>query len=132
MRKCTSCKLVLDISCFDVKKTGSVSGYCKECRRSKIREHYKKNKPYYLEKAKEGATKLALKLKEYKESCNCNDCGLSFKNKAFLCDFHHIDPSEKDFSVGEIRKYGWKKIKREIEKCIPLCSNCHRIRHYSE
>lgn len=23
-------------------------------------------------------------------------------------------------------------VKREIEKCIVLCSNCHRIEHYQE
>jgi hypothetical protein len=26
--------------------------------------------------------------------------------------------------------YGWKRIEEEIEKCIPLCCNCHRLEHW--
>jgi hypothetical protein len=28
--------------------------------------------------------------------------------------------------------YGWKTIMKEIDKCVALCSNCHRIEHWTE
>jgi len=26
--------------------------------------------------------------------------------------------------------YAWERIQKEIEKCIPLCCNCHRLEHW--
>jgi len=48
-----------------------------------------------------------------------------------LFDFHHIDPATKQFSIGtngHCRK--WEDVLIEIEKCIILCANCHRIEHW--
>jgi hypothetical protein len=25
--------------------------------------------------------------------------------------------------------YAWTRVEEEIEKCIPLCCNCHRLEH---
>jgi hypothetical protein len=49
---------------------------------------------------------------EYKKTLRCADCGQS--HPATL-DFHHLDPA-----------------KEEIAKCVVLCANCHRIRHWNE
>lgn len=61
----------------------------------------------------------------------CKKCGY---NKCLAAlDFHHKDPSKKDFglSVRGLTK-GWKFIKAEIKKCVLLCANCHREEHDSE
>ncbi len=45
-------------------------------------------------------------------------------------EFHHPDPNQKDFSIsadGSTRS--WERVKREIEKCILVCANCHREVH---
>ena len=46
-------------------------------------------------------------------------------------DFHHLNPNEKDFSIGSTRKntYNLELIKKEVDKCVLLCSNCHREFH---
>ena len=45
-------------------------------------------------------------------------------------DFHHLDPNEKDFSIGEATSRVLNsKIKAELDKCILVCSNCHRELH---
>lgn len=45
-------------------------------------------------------------------------------------DFHHINPSEKSFSFGDkASTIRWDLIKKEMEKCVMLCSNCHRLLH---
>ena len=58
----------------------------------------------------------------------CSHCG--FFHPACM-DFHHLDPSEKDKGVSEFVRGGYalQRIVEEIEKCICLCSNCHRILH---
>jgi predicted HNH restriction endonuclease len=63
-------------------------------------------------------------------SLECSKCG--FKHPAAI-DFHHLDPSEKEGEVNKLAGSGcFKKAYAEIEKCIPLCSNCHRILHWDE
>jgi hypothetical protein len=62
----------------------------------------------------------------------CVRCG---ENHPATLDFHHRDASEKDLNLAEaVRRFGWgkKKILEEVAKCDVLCSNCHRILHFSE
>lgn len=58
----------------------------------------------------------------------CVDCGFITEYYA-VYDFHHPDPSEKDFNIGKILTYKWETIAKELAKCVLLCVNCHRIRH---
>ncbi len=63
---------------------------------------------------------------EYKGG-KCLDCGYS-KSLAAL-EFHHLNPDEKDFSIAEMNHKSWEFIKKELDKCIMLCSNCHAEKH---
>lgn len=66
----------------------------------------------------------------------CSICGLEYNGKnGAIFDFHHINPEEKDFNItGYLRHYNKipERIYREVEKCILLCSNCHRLEHSDE
>lgn len=62
-----------------------------------------------------------------------------FKSKCGICgydkcvaalEFHHIDPSQKEFTFGDISSRSWDHIVKEISKCACLCANCHREVHY--
>lgn len=47
-------------------------------------------------------------------------------------EFHHMNPNEKEFGIaknGSTRSF--EGIKKELDKCILVCSNCHREIHYS-
>ena len=47
-----------------------------------------------------------------------------------VMDLHHLDPSQKDGMVAHIMKSGsFQSLQEEIEKCVPLCANCHRLLH---
>lgn len=59
----------------------------------------------------------------------CQRCGYNKSVAAF--DFHHRDPSKKDFSLGQVMRR-WETVRREIRKCDLLCSNCHREHHEKE
>jgi hypothetical protein len=60
----------------------------------------------------------------------CQSCGWNGDISAF--DFHHIDSDQKDFQIGSANNKSWEIVKKELEKCRLLCSNCHRIEHNSE
>jgi hypothetical protein len=57
----------------------------------------------------------------------CNECG---NDDIFVLEFHHKDPSIKEFCI-DIRKASapWDVIEKEVKKCMLLCRNCHRIFH---
>lgn len=66
----------------------------------------------------------AIKLKGGK----CENCKMNASvNTMPSFEFHHIHG--KDFTIGSTSNKSWDAIKKEISKCMLLCSNCHRITH---
>ena len=59
----------------------------------------------------------------------CVKCG--YDKCIIALEFHHINPEEKDFSPSSNMNKSWDKIKLELDKCILVCSNCHREIHYN-
>lgn len=58
----------------------------------------------------------------------CNKCGYD-KHPSAL-EYHHIDGrKDGELTVGNMigSGYGDEKIEKELEKCVILCANCHRI-----
>ena len=66
-----------------------------------------------------------IKCVEYKGG-KCEICGYD-KNYSAL-EFHHLDPNEKDFTISK-KNSSWENIKKELDKCILICANCHREIH---
>ena len=62
---------------------------------------------------------------EYKGG-KCVGCG--YNKSIWALDFHHLDPSKKDFSMGGGYK-PFERIKEELDKCILVCKNCHAEIH---
>lgn len=58
----------------------------------------------------------------------CYHCKGTFHHAAM--QFHHTNPSDKDFHVAQNFDRRWDVIQAELDKCILLCSNCHAIHHY--
>ncbi len=78
---------------------------------------------------KNSRIRLKEKLVEYKGG-KCERCGY---NKCITAlEFHHLDPNEKEFGVGNFEVLSFDKCKKEVDKCILVCSNCHREIHYEE
>ena len=62
----------------------------------------------------------------------CKKCGYDKCWKAL--HFHHVDPINKEFNIFEGRPgfkkvRNWELLKKEIDKCILLCANCHSELH---
>ena len=67
---------------------------------------------------------------EYKGG-KCEICGYSKCNKAL--EFHHLNPKEKEFGISENSfNRSLSELKKEVDKCLLLCANCHRELHDKE
>lgn len=69
---------------------------------------------------------------EYK-SGKCSICGIEYNGEnGAIFDFHHVNPNDKDFNITTLlRNYSQipKRVWEEVDKCILVCSNCHRQLH---
>lgn len=66
-------------------------------------------------------------LVEYKGG-KCEKCG--YDKCVAAMDFHHLNPKEKDFAISKNgHTKSWAKLKKEADKCILVCANCHRELH---
>lgn len=130
MKTCNRC-LVSKPQTEFYKNSKRVYPYCKECsRRSYAEPHYKLNKEDYLDSAKENCSKFLAFYRSLKGELSCTKCG---EGRWWVLDFHHVDPSKKEYNISNLaRKYNKDKLLREIEKCIPLCRNCHADLHHWE
>ena len=60
----------------------------------------------------------------------CTICGIVVPDCAF--DFHHKNPEEKDHNPRDSLSLSWENCKKELDKCVLLCANCHRVHHWGE
>lgn len=84
---------------------------CKDCHNKKRGVYNRTNK------------ELALEYKGNK--CQC--CG--YDKCIAALEFHHLDPSAKDPNFVRMKNGQFEKMKPELDKCILVCSNCHREIH---
>jgi len=56
----------------------------------------------------------------------CSSCG---EKDVFVLEFHHTDEKENGINELLMRDAYWKDIKKELEKCVLLCGNCHFETH---
>ena len=60
----------------------------------------------------------------------CTVCGYNKNIAAF--DFHHLDPSEKEYNWNTLKCRPWNEVIAELKKCTLLCKNCHSEIHHPE
>ncbi len=129
LKQCNICQCEKNVSEFSFsgsRAKGYKLPYCNECRSAQRREDARKVK----------AEAIAYK------GGKCNDCLQVVHQAAF--EFHHIDPSTKAVKseTSKVRKEpthflrGGSRFteaaKQELDKCVLLCANCHRVRHFSD
>jgi len=72
--------------------------------------------------------KRMIMLERIKLEETCKHCGFNENPKAL--QFHHIDPSKKNFTISRFLNKKLIIILRETELCDVLCANCHIIEEY--
>lgn len=90
--------------------TNRKSYWCIDCTKQTASENYRAIKKWAL---------------EYKGGY-CINCGYEKCNAAL--DFHHA--GEKEFQISKYVKKERSTLKKELDRCVLLCRNCHREKHF--
>ena len=116
MKKCVTCNKNKRKEDYYFINSRSYLSTCKDCVRKEQREKYNKR---------------ADEFNDYKSSLGCSRC---LDKRAYVLDFHHKDRDLKEFTIAKNPNASLKspRFKEELDKCILLCSNCHREFHYLE
>lgn len=126
---CNACSSIKDLTMFSSKGNS-----CKECANRRSRLYYQKVKQNagWINARNDRITKDGLAKKQRAIDYlggKCQDCQGIFPGSVY--DFHHLDPNTKEHNLGNIlRRKDFHTIENELAKCVLLCANCHRIRHF--
>ncbi len=89
------------------------------------KEWYAKNKANRIKQIRKREQEILDWYRTYKRTLSCSKCPES----DWRCvEFHHRDPSKKEFNICLMARRGIsvKTILKEMSKCDVLCANCHR------
>lgn len=127
---CSKCEKQKPLSEYHVNrgKPDGLHNYCKSCWKIYRKSHYTANKTKYIDKATRWKLARRKELAELKKDLCCIKCG---ENHPAALDFHHTDPTYKEGSIGTVAsRWSRNRLEKELEKCVVLCSNCHRKLHH--
>ncbi len=128
-KECTQCKLIKPLSDYykNSRLSLGVQSHCKQCSNA----GYKKSRMRSGDKWKPARTALR---KAYADRFvvwrNSQKCIICEEMEGACLDLHHLDPNEKEIEISKVYKtWSWERLQTEINKCVVLCSNCHRKVH---
>lgn len=117
-RECTKCKIKKNVAEFyyqsykNNKRKSRQGSWCKSCMSDQVKERQRKYKQQAV---------------DYKGG-KCSICGYSRYYGAL--EFHHLDPKLKDIDLSKFSRHPLSdEGKKELDKCILVCANCHREIH---
>jgi hypothetical protein len=103
----------------------------KENRKKHSKKYYDANRERIIRVSKENKKIKRDEFYAFKSRLACTKCG---ENHPATLDFHHIvsDPTNK--KITDLIRAGRFNFAMEeiMNKCVVLCSNCHRKHHYEE
>jgi len=107
----------------------------KNCKKHGETNHRKRSDANYyrcMKCASEAVSKRRRNLKKQAVKYKGGKCKICDYNKSiWALTFHHLNPDEKDFAISRNgHTKSWKKIQKEIDKCVLLCHNCHTEVHH--
>lgn len=130
--KCTqcNCELTPENWCNTLHRGKlTIRSWCRECTTKQNAEYRAANRYKYNQNARQRRHERKQRAIEYKGGV-CEYCKGRFHSAAF--DFHHLDPNEKDKDPGLMMSMSDENLFKELDKCILLCANCHRVHHFKE
>jgi hypothetical protein len=128
LKKCCICNEEKQLTEFrkDKSQTKGYQHLCKLCARNRSNAHYQKYRESILARNKKRSEDVWKYIREYKEKNSCICCG----EKEIIClDFHHVDPTQKDFQLSSATTQSLENVQTEINKCVLVCKNCHAKIH---
>lgn len=129
MKLCPKCEHEKDEFEFNKNKSrkDGLQRICKICIQAEHKKFWKKHGHNKITQRIERNNLFKDKIRKIKEEEGCKKCK---ESRWWMLEFHHIDPSQKEFNIGMGVDWGQQKVFDEIKKCIILCSNCHNDFHH--
>src|SRR5579872_1501429 len=129
-KRCPNCGHIKPWSAFSSRQAGEFLpvSYCRTCQRAYSKAHYQANRTTHLRRRYENGLKERTAKRElmwrYLEGHPCVDCG---ESDIVVLEFDHVrGPKLGEISVWVYKRFSLERFKREIEKCVVRCANCHR------
>ena len=105
-------------------RNNKVKRQCPICKK----EHFTTNRSPICYSCKNKKIRLERKIKAYEILGNkCKVC--EYNKCANALDIHHREEYGKTLTFADSWGLSWKKLEKELEKCILLCCRCHREFH---
>lgn len=130
MKACNVCREDKDLSEYSPNKVCSDGhvGTCKPCANYRVSKWYRDNRDRRKRAANlRNQRRKWVVVEHFGEECH--DCKQSFLPCVY--DFHHLDPTKKDVNPSQAMTMSLERMWKELDKCIMLCANCHRLRHFA-
>jgi len=93
------------------------------------KKHWHKIRDKVVKRNRELVLKHKQKLVNYLGG-KCSVCG--YDKCLGALHFHHKNEKEKEFGISNYLLCNLKMLKKEADKCILICANCHRELHAEE
>lgn len=94
------------------------------------RRYREKHPDQYKKWSRTKLENRAKRFLDYKSTLKCLTCG---ENDPICLDFHHEGNEKAEGGVARLATHSsWNKVMEEVNKCVVLCSNCHRKKHRDE
>lgn len=116
---CKTCGRLLPMEGFDEGRH-----QCKDCRKAYRKQRRQEHPEIHNAQALRRQIRQGEWLNQMKSPCII--CG---ESEPVCIDFHHINPIDKEFTIGKHRGKSRESLSKEISKCVCLCANCHRKAH---
>lgn len=95
------------------------------------KQYYRKNRSVLLPRKTNQRKRRRLAQKRRAVQLLGGKCQLCGYNKCiYALEFHHKNPNENYPKIGNIWGMKWERIFTELKKCILICSNCHKEKHF--
>ena len=131
MKECTRCSISKPLEMFHkrLRSTDGFNSHCKECRKVIDAASYKASaaRQQIIKERRVRIYNFNTRLmRRYKRFCGCVLCR---EREPVALDLHHVDATEKDANPSALCNHSTAALRKEIRKCVVLCSNCHRKVH---
>lgn len=126
-KRCSRCGETKPITEFNYRRKPKRQPFCKACNSAYLKEHYRKNREYYLLKARRNQIRVRSEVRrrilEHLQNHPCVDCG---ETDPIVLQFDHVRGTKR-LEVSRLIHMGfsWDVVAAEIAKCDVRCANCH-------
>lgn len=133
MKRCSKCHQLKQLHNFGKRKTSrdGKQGKCKTYVKEYAKIWYETNKDNRRAQIKTSNKLAKIRNQEfiidYLSKHPCIDCG---NTDIRVLEFDHLYPQDKKYNISNLilESCSLMTLKKEIQKCVIRCSNCHKIR----